>query len=215
MDDIDIHIAVIYNHPETETAPLIGRYLENRGIEWDIYRGYEGEHPDMEDYDAVIAGGSPYFVREHRDDEWLKAEEEFFRDLYKPGLGICFAHQLIAEAYGGYTDKAVGYEKCRGPNRVYVDNEIDIFRDLPETVLVAEFHSDEVIIVPDDFHVIASSDICRVEAMKHKSKPLYTFQFHPEWEELMKEYGEDNTHGYTILDNFIEIVKNYREERVN
>ena len=71
--------------------------------------------------------------------------------------------------------------------------------------MVAESHSDEVIYIPGDFEVIAYSDICSVEAMKHREKPIYTVQFHPELYEMMEEHGYTNEHGDTVLDNSVEI----------
>ena len=47
---------------------------------------------------------------------------------------------------------------------------------------------DEVAKLPDDFELLASSKDCKVQAMKHKNKPFYGLQFHPEVEHT--EYGE-------------------------
>ena len=64
----------------------------------------------------------------------------------------------------------------------------EIFKGVPETSTVWESHNDEVKFIPEDFDLLAESDNCKIQAMKHKKKPFYGLQFHPEVEHT--EYGQ-------------------------
>jgi len=112
-----------------------------------------------------------------------------------PILGICLGHQIIAKAYGGKIGKAESEEYASCKVKILKENEI--FKGLPNEITVWASHKDEVIEAPNNFEVLASSDICLVESMKHKEKPIYGVQFHPEVSHT--EYGEK------ILENFCKI----------
>ena len=67
----------------------------------------DGDFPDVEDFDAYIISGSRYSV--YDDKPWIKQLKDFTQDLYnskKKVLGVCFGHQMIAEALGGKVLKA-------------------------------------------------------------------------------------------------------------
>ncbi|EHP85257.1 GMP synthase subunit A [Methanotorris formicicus] len=112
-----------------------------------------------------------------------------------PVLGICLGHQLIAKAYGGEVGRAEAEEYAS--TKVYVIEENDLFKNVPKEFNAWASHKDEVKKVPEDFEVLVYSDICEVEAMKHKKKPIYGVQFHPEVAHT--EYGSE------ILKNFCRV----------
>ena len=60
-------------------------------------------------------------------------------------------------------------------------------------------HKDEVITLPDDFEILASSSKCAIEAMKHKDKDIYGIQFHPEVQHTPR--------GGEIFENFYKLCK--------
>jgi GMP synthase (glutamine-hydrolysing) len=60
-------------------------------------------------------------------------------------------------------------------------------------------HNDEVTRIPDNFELLASSESCEIQAMKHIEKPFYGLQFHPEVEHT--EYGR------RIFENFVKICE--------
>jgi len=86
---------------------------------------------------------------------------------------------------------------------ITIDSEDDLFKGLPETLVAWESHNDEVLELPPDFVALAHSDNCRIQAMKHNSKPLYGLQFHPEVEHT------DN--GYEMFQAFIEICEGHKK----
>ncbi len=112
-----------------------------------------------------------------------------------PILGICLGHQLIAKAYGGEIGKAESEEYAY--SKIYVKHKNDLFKNIPNEFTAWASHKDEVKKVPKCFEVLAYSDICSVESIKHKEKAIYGVQFHPEVSHT--EYGSD------ILKNFCKV----------
>ncbi len=213
VDREPVRIAVLQNHPEGYTGRMVASYLEEAGADVTSFEAYKGELPDPNDFDGIIGSGSPYNVREHRDDEWLQAEQELYRSSKRPVLGICFAHQLLAESYGGRTDKAEGYDLERGPTKVHLTQKSPLFKGLDDEVIMAEYHGDEVTEVPRGFKVTAYSDLCEVQGIQHKRKPVYAVQFHPEWGQQLEDEGIDNDAGYQLLDNFLDIAQKAKVRR--
>lgn len=124
----------------------------------------------------------------------------YVKELDLPILGICLGHQVMAQAYGGEvrTGAAGGYAAVD----IEVIEENDILRGIGPKTTVWASHADEVRSLPPDFIRLARSRICEVEAMKHKTKPLYGVQWHPEVSHT--ERGND------LLRNFFEVCLNYR-----
>lgn len=112
-----------------------------------------------------------------------------------PVLGICLGHQLISKAYGGEVSRAESEEYAN--TKIYVKKENDLFKGVPEEFTAWASHKDEVKKVPECFEILAYSDICEIEAIKHKEKPVYGVQFHPEVSHT--EYGSE------ILKNFCKV----------
>jgi GMP synthase (glutamine-hydrolysing) len=84
-----------------------------------------------------------------------------------------------------------------GLSRLKVITEDDLFKGLPKEFLVWESHNDEVKDAPS-FMILAMSDNCKIQAVKHVKKPFYGVQFHPE--------VNDTEHGSQILENFVNLV---------
>ncbi|ENN96132.1 GMP synthase subunit A [Methanocaldococcus villosus KIN24-T80] len=143
---------------------------------------------EIENAYGVIFSGGPSLER-------AKNCIEVALKVDKPILGICLGHQLIALAYGGEVGRAEKEEYAL--TEIYVDDEDDIFKNIPKKFNAWASHKDEVKKLPEDFVILAHSDICKVEAMKHKRKPIYGVQFHPEVAHT--EYGDK------ILKNFYDV----------
>ena len=74
-----------------------------------------------------------------------------------------------------------------------------LFRGIASPASFFEAHYCEVKAPPSDFLVLASTDACRVQAMRHRTRPLYGVQFHPE------DYTEDLPAGMRLLENFFRL----------
>jgi GMP synthase (glutamine-hydrolysing) len=80
-----------------------------------------------------------------------------------------------------------------------VDEEDELFSGLPKTFNAWESHNDEVKELGKDFQILAHSESCKVQAVKHSKRPLYGVQFHPE--------VEHTEHGYDIFKNFLKLCE--------
>lgn len=119
---------------------------------------------------------------------------EYLEEAKCPVLGICAGHQFMARYFGGKCGPAEIPEF--GRVEVSITERNDLFTGMPKKMVVWESHNDEVTELPKNFILLASSVNCRVQAMKHRDKPFYGLQFHPEVEHT--EYGAQ------IFQNFLE-----------
>jgi GMP synthase-like glutamine amidotransferase len=206
-----VRIAVLLNHPDAYTGSMVASYLESTGAEVHTFLAYDGELPDPDEFDGIVGSGAPYSV--HGNDPWKEAEAQLYLTTDRPVLGICFSHQLMAEAYGGVSGKAPGYDLERGPTTIHLNGHDPLFKGLAEDITMAEHHVDEVLAVPEDFEVMAYSDNCGVEAMRHRTRPVYSVQFHPEWAAQLEKEGMENQDGNMLLDNFMDMAREARVRR--
>lgn len=75
-----------------------------------------------------------------------------------------------------------------------------LFARLPDELVVPQRHYAECKQLPDDLELLASSDECRVQVIKHKTRPGYGTQFHPEM------WDDAHPHGRILLENFLHIA---------
>lgn len=111
-------------------------------------------------------------------------------------LGVCLGHQSICEAFGA----TVSYAKklMHGKQSVAaIDNTDEIFKNLPEEITVARYHSLAALpeTLPDCLKVIAKTADGEIMAVRHRELPIWGVQFHPE--SIMTPQGK------TILENFL------------
>lgn len=99
-------------------------------------------------------------------------------NLEVPILGLCYGHQLIAKMVGGKVASAK--QKEYGIAYVTVDKPLGVLKWLNRKERVWMSHGDTVFAIPSDFEVLAHTENCPVAAFKHKEKPIYGLQWHPE-----------------------------------
>lgn len=134
----------------------------------------------------------------------LGAVGDYLDQLDVPILGVCAGHQYMAKHFGGQAAPGAKGPEF-GSTEITVLEPDDILRDIPSKTTVWSSHHDEVSVVPPGFKVLASSDACPVQVMRHTKKPLFGMSFHPE---------VDNTqHGVQMFRNFIRICEEAREAR--
>lgn len=139
---------------------------------------------------GLILGGGPSI-------EGAGNSEEYIRHFDIPILGICLGHQLIAKTFGGEvtTSETESYAQVK----INVLNNETLFREIGSEMDVWSSHKDEVRTIPEEFEILASSDLCDVESFKHKDRDIYGIQFHPEVHHTPK--------GEIIFENFYKICK--------
>jgi GMP synthase (glutamine-hydrolysing) len=95
-----------------------------------------------------------------------------------PILGLCYGHQLLAQLTNGKVEPAACKEY--GIAQVSIDKPVGILEGLSEKERVWMSHGDTVFALPPEFEALAHTDNCPVAAFRHKTKPIYGIQWHPE-----------------------------------
>jgi anthranilate synthase component II len=117
-----------------------------------------------------------------------------FKNTY-PIFGICLGHQAIAQVFGANIIRA-DLPVHGKISKINVKNT-GCFTGLPATIEATRYHS--LIIeresLSDEFEITAETDDKIIMAIKHKSLPLESVQFHPE------SIGSE--HGHAIFSNFL------------
>ena len=154
---------------------------EEQVFEFKTFNILDDEFPkDHLECDGWIVTGSPHGVYE--DHSWIPTVSQLINNVYKANLpifGVCFGHQLIAQALGGYVEKS---EKGwgLGLHTYQVNNKPDYMSNLSEEVTLNICHQDQVLRPPQGATVYAKSEFCENAGFYIKDKVL-TMQAHPEF----------------------------------
>lgn len=120
------------------------RFLDGRGFEFETYLALDGELPNAPtEADGWLITGSKFGVYEGY--EWISPLEDFLRACFAadvPMVGVCFGHQILAQALGGKVEKFAGGWSV-GPQKY--DSDI-----LGDQLLIA-WHQDQVVERPRAF----------------------------------------------------------------
>ena len=111
---------------------------------------------------------------------WLRALD---RDI--PAVGICFGHQIMAQAWGGHVEKS---DKGWGVGlHEYRIEAHELWHKLlgranaGEAIRVAATHQDQVVRKPDNAILLAGSDFTPNGALYYTDRKALSFQCHPEF----------------------------------
>lgn len=141
-------------------------------------------------FDGVIISASP------KGDDIVETHIPYYqwiKNFQRPILGICHGHQFIGVMYGA---KLIRDEQSEeGEFLIDIKENNPLFKGYCKSFMVEQHHNNSITL-PKNFTLLASSKNCKVQAMVHKEKPIYTTQFH----------AEKNP---DIILNFIKIVENY------
>ncbi len=147
------------------------------------YEVVNDEYPaDLDEVDAYIITGSKLSV--YDDVPWIKKLRDFVVQLHganKTLIGICFGHQMVAEALGGKTSPAdSGW--CVGVHAIEPTSAAAGY-GLPDSELhLRSNHKDQVTQVPSGGKVLARAEACPIASMG-LGEHILTFQAHPEFSE--------------------------------
>jgi len=157
-----------------EYDEMFARFLDGFGFEFEGFRVVKGEFPSAIDAaDGWLITGSKYGTYEDRD--WIASLEDFVRQVYDqniPLVGICFGHQIMAQALGGKVEKFSGGWSV-GKQHYQLDG-------VEGGIDLMAWHQDQVTELPPDAQVIGSSDFCRYAALSYGNKAV-SVQPHPEF----------------------------------
>ncbi len=154
-------------------------------LEFATVRVVAGEMPASPGQaDAWLVTGSRHGV--YDDLPWIEPLKAFLRDCVSarvPVVGICFGHQVLAEALGGRAVKS-----DRGWGLGVQDYEVVArpgwMAGLPDRFAVSALHQDQVVALPPDATVLARSPHCAIAAVAYgdpESPDAVSLQPHPEF----------------------------------
>lgn len=166
--------------------PMFGRMFASIGadFEYEVVPLVAGAPlPGPEGLEAILLPGSAAGVYDTHL-PWLEPLRQFIRAAYAAGtpmLGVCFGHQIIADALGGEVRKSEkGWGLGRHQYRVTPGTAL---AGAPREVRVACSHQDQVITPPAEAEVILSSDFTPNAGLRYRSGTALSFQPHPEFED--------------------------------
>ena len=150
-------------------------------FEFKTFNILDGVFPlNHNDCDGWIVTGSPHGVYEEH--SWIPIVSQLIRDIYEnklPIFGVCFGHQLIAQALGGNVEKSTkGWGL--GLHTYQINNKTNYMDNLSSEVTLNICHQDQVLSPPNGATVYAKSDFCENAGFYIKDKVL-TMQAHPEF----------------------------------
>jgi GMP synthase (glutamine-hydrolysing) len=155
------------------------RLLAGNGFTFESWPVVNNVFPNSaEDADGWLITGSRHGAYE--DHVWIPPLEQLIRDIMsanRPLIGVCFGHQIIAQAMGGTVEKfkggwAVGQQTYTFEN---------------EDMTINAWHQDQVVKRPEGALRVATNAFCENAALLYPGK-AYTVQPHP-------EYGDDFIQG--------------------
>ncbi|MDR3518833.1 MAG: type 1 glutamine amidotransferase [Azospirillaceae bacterium] len=132
--------------------------------------------------DGWVITGSAHSAYE--DLPWIRRLEVFLRDSVAIGIpvvGICFGHQILAQALGGTVEKSERGWGLGLHDYALVTRPpwMDGFAD--DRISLPAIHQDQVVALPPDATVIAGSAFCPYAALAYGDRAL-SFQAHPEFD---------------------------------
>ena len=174
--------------PRHGTYPTIFADLLRRAApefafaDWPIVDNVFPEGPEV--CDAWLITGSKHGV--YDDLPWIPPLRRFLaeaRAASRPIVGICFGHQILAEALGGAAAKSPkGWGL--GLRHYDITHRPGWMADAPQRIAVLAMHQDQVMEIPDDATVLGSNDHCPYAMLAYgdpEAPDAISIQPHPEF----------------------------------
>ena len=159
----------------SQYAQLIARRVREKGVYSELVRpDTPADELRKLNPKGIILSGGPSSVYEPNAP---RCDPRIF-DLNVPILGICYGMQLGAQILGGQVKPAKAREYGRAKLTVSADDAL--VRGLPKETTVWMSHGDQVHELPEQFLALATTPTCPYAAARHRSRPFYGVQFHPE-----------------------------------
>ena len=156
-------------------AAMFQRLLAGRGFDFETWNVVDMEFPGGPDAaDGWLITGSKHGAYE--DHPWIPPLEALIRAAYAaevPVVGVCFGHQIVAQALGGKVEKFEGGWSVG--RQVYDWNG--------RQVALNAWHQDQVTEAPEEAETVATHPNCAHAALVYGDR-AFTVQPHPEFDEV-------------------------------
>jgi GMP synthase-like glutamine amidotransferase len=170
--------------PPAPLADEFGSYpdmfaqLLGPGFELQAFDVPAGELPEASAHGAYLVTGSPAGVYDPL--PWISPLMEFIRAAQSSKMvGVCFGHQVMAQALGGEVIKSpkgwgTGLHRYKvvRPQR---------WSNGEREVAIPASHQDQVVVQPPNTEIVAESSFTPFAALAWTDRPAISFQFHPEF----------------------------------
>ncbi len=174
----------------SQYAQLIARRVRDSGV-YSVLA-----HPDVTAGElrrlnpkGLIFTGGPASVYEQ---DAPKCRDELL-DMGIPILGICYGMQIACRILGVDVRSTTSREFGRASMKILQPN--GLLKNVPKDTTVWMSHGDQIQALNDDFEPLAATPTCPIAAVRHKKRPFYGVQFHPE--------VTHTPHGNEVFDNFL------------
>jgi GMP synthase-like glutamine amidotransferase len=152
---------------------------------FEVYKQRFPSFSYLDTFDVIVLTGSRFDA--HAREPWMLRVESLAVAAIARGkkvIGVCFGHQLMANALLGRSGRAKDWELgVRAldlqPSFRELLSSIDVL-DRNESLRIGQSHQDQVLVLPAGAEILASSSKCPVEIYRLENS-LLCFQGHPEW----------------------------------
>ncbi|WP_395947573.1 type 1 glutamine amidotransferase [Caedibacter taeniospiralis] len=149
-------------------------------VDIDVFDVTVGEYPDdLNRYEKYIITGSKATTFERLD--WICVLEDKIKTLYhlkKKIVGICFGHQILAQALGGRVERSIkGWGV--GVQCIKILEKMEWMCPYHDHLSLTFYHQDQVVELPKNAKLIATNTFCPVQ-MFVIGDQIWGMQAHPE-----------------------------------
>ncbi|GAA1935346.1 aminodeoxychorismate synthase component I [Kitasatospora viridis] len=148
----------------------------------------------LDDFDNVVLSPGPGNPAEPED---VGICADVVRRARIPVLGVCLGHQVLCHVHGARVVPAPEIYHGRQSSVAHTGDAL--FAGVPSPFTVVRYHSLAVAEVPDELEAIAWTPSGVLMGVRHRSRPLWGVQFHPE--------SIGTGHGPRILRNFMRLTR--------
>jgi GMP synthase-like glutamine amidotransferase len=158
--------------------PAMMRTMLGYGFEIESFDVQARKLPEAGAHHAYLLTGSPAGVYEPL--QWIPRLMDFIRSARdRKMVGICFGHQIMAEALGGRVEKS---DKGWGAGlHHYNVVRPEPWMDGASMIAAPASHQDQVVVQPPNTEIVARSEFTPLAALAWTDRPAISFQFHPEF----------------------------------
>lgn len=161
---------------------MFERLLKQTGLKFeaetfDVRAGRFPASPDV--FEGCLITGSSAGVYDPL--PWIGPLKDFLRAAKGRTrlVGICFGHQIMAEAFGGRAEKS---DRGWGIGlQTYAVRERRSFIDGPARVSAPASHQDQVTVVPPGARAVGGDAFCPNGLIAYDDQPAFSVQLHPEF----------------------------------